>query len=160
MRSRSTANGSAPLWVQGEAGDDDLQDLPVVGGIERVLAQQADGVDHLARRPDGAGIGDRSQLGPAVEQPPAAVGGGLEAVEEPLGDIRIVGAGELEPVQVAPGVEDEGVHRLARKRQEAPAQVLDLLAAVPFVFLGDLREPLSEQRGAGRGRRGRAARNG
>jgi hypothetical protein len=122
----SSANGS----VYDVAGHEDRQHGEVVGGIERPLAQQADGLDHLLGRPGGAGVDDGAQLGPAVEQPSAAVGGGLEAQEESRGVVGVVGPAVGQAVEVGPDAEaaDEVGH--AGRRQEASTQVLDLRSSL------------------------------
>ena len=101
-------------------------------------------MDHLLGRPGGAGVDDGAQLGPAVEQPSAAVGGGLESEEEARGVVGVVGTAVGQAVQVGPDAEaaDEVGH--AGRRQEATAQVGDFLPP-ELVLVGERAERVGDQ---------------
>ena len=114
-----------PPAIERGAGQDDGQDPPVVDVLQRPLAQQADGFDHLGRRPGNARLGRPALLGPSVEQPPATVGRRLEAVQQPGGIIRVVGTGAA--IRIRP---DAGIAvRVRRSRQEPSAEVGNFLPA-------------------------------
>ena len=117
----------------------------VVDGIERGLAQQPDGVDHLLGRPGGAGVGDRCAARPSG---PAAIGSRRRWPRVGAGGAagrrgRRARGGPGGPGR--PDAEAAGEDRHAGRRQQATAQVGDLLPP-ELVLIGDGGEGVGDER--------------
>jgi hypothetical protein len=71
------------IRAQDEGTDVDPLHPRVIGGVDGLLAQQADGAEALGRLPARIAVAleRQPQLGPALEEPPAAGGRGFEAME-------------------------------------------------------------------------------
>ena len=129
-----------PLAIEREAGQDDGQDLPVVDVLQRPLAQQADGLDHLGRRPGVARLGR-----PALSAHRSSSHRQPSAVDSRRLNSRAGSSGSSGPVRRSGsgGCRD---HRSGVRRagQEPSAEVGDLLPAPAGLLERHGHDPLGK----------------
>jgi hypothetical protein len=75
----------------GVAGEEELGELGVIEGVERLVAEEADGLEFVGGLPGKALVEEGLQVGPLGEEPAAAGLGGFELVDEGGGVVGIVG---------------------------------------------------------------------
>jgi hypothetical protein len=124
------------LAAEQVGGQEDGGDLGVVGGVQRLLAQQPDRLELVGRLPGQLALQQVAEPGPAVQQPAAAGSRGLEARDQPGGIIRVVGqAGGGDP-RLTGTVLEVGIQRQgpARVPQEPAAQRGGLLRLAELVL--------------------------
>jgi hypothetical protein len=104
------------MGVEDVARLEDQRDHLGIGCIQRLPAQQADRLEFIGRLPAQAPVQQAAELAPAVEQPPAAGGGGFELEEQACGRVGVVAepgvgdAGLAMGVVEGMGVERQGPH--------------------------------------------------
>jgi hypothetical protein len=89
------------LGVQHIAGQEEGGHDLRIDRIPRLAAQEADGLELVRRLPAQSAVQQAPQLGPAVQEPLGAGGGGLQVPEQPRRIVGVVGlarAGDAGPV--------------------------------------------------------------